>query len=64
MSSHMPPVPPASRSPKGVAKAGDDASKTADTSEHKHGNLDEQGASANIHQNTTNKGYFHGRRVK
>ena len=27
-------------------------------------NTDEQGASANIRQNTTNKGFFQGRRVK
>ena len=27
-------------------------------------NISEQGETANIKQNTTNKGYFHGRRMK
>jgi hypothetical protein len=27
-------------------------------------NIGEQGETANIKQNTTNKGYFHGRRMK
>jgi hypothetical protein len=27
-------------------------------------NIAEQGETANIKQNTTNKGYFHGRRMK
>jgi hypothetical protein len=64
MSSHMPPVPPANRSPKGPANA-EGAAK--DTTLEKNGeppNAAEQGDTANIKQNTTNKGYFQGRRVK
>jgi hypothetical protein len=63
MSSHMPSVPPASRSNKGPK---DDTKPTQDTS-IKHPepqNIAEQGETANIKQNTTNKGYFHARRVK
>jgi hypothetical protein len=63
MKSHMPPVPPANRSKKGV---GGDTATPQDTS-LKHPepqNIDEQGDTANIKQNTTNKGYFHGRRMK
>ena len=65
MSSHMPPVPPASRSRKGPP-AQPDTNAEKDTS-HKHGevqNISEQGDTANIKQNTTNAGFFHGRRVK
>jgi hypothetical protein len=64
MSRHnkMPPVPPANRSPKGTGSkpeikadlpAGGKAKNTA-----------EQGETANIRENTTNAGFFHGRRVK
>ena len=63
MSNHMPPVPPAQRSPKG---AGSDPRTEQDTSVHhpQAENPAEQGETANIRQNTTNKGYFAGRRVK
>jgi hypothetical protein len=64
MSGHMPPVPPANRSPKGPTGA-EDANK--DTTLEKNGeppNTSEQGETANIKQNTTNKGYFRGRRMK
>ena len=59
---HMPPVPPANRSHKGT---GDD-SETANTTPKMHADVNtlEQGDTANIKQNTTNKGYFRGRRVK
>jgi hypothetical protein len=63
MASHMPPVPRANRSNKGT---GNDLKATQDTSV-KHPepqNTAEQGQTANIKQNTTNKGYFHGRRMK
>jgi hypothetical protein len=63
MMSRMPPVPPASRSKKGP---GAEPTVPKDTS-LKHPepqNTDEQGDTANIKQNTTNKGYFHGRRTK
>ena len=64
MSSHLPPIPPANQSPKGPH--GSEAADK-DTTLDKHGespNIAEQGETANIRQNTTNKGYFHGRRVK
>ena len=63
MTSHMPPVPPANRSDKGP---GSDPKAEQDTSAHhpKPENSAEQGETANIKQNTTNKGYFAGRRTK
>ncbi len=64
MSHHntMPPVPPANRSPKGT---GDDRKVNRDTATHKaEVNIAEQGDTANIRQNTTNAGFFKGRRVK
>jgi hypothetical protein len=48
---HMPPVPPANRT------------KDAGAS-HAEVNTAEQGDTANIRQNTTNKGFFQGSRVK
>jgi hypothetical protein len=63
MSAHMPPVPPANRSKKGTG--GDAQPAQADSSKKPQPqNISEQGETANIKQNTTNKGYFHGRRVK
>jgi hypothetical protein len=62
MSSHMPPVPPANRSQKG---SGSDPEESKDKSvkhEH-HANSAEEGETANIKQNTTNKGFFRGRRI-
>jgi hypothetical protein len=63
MTKHMPPIPPANRSNKGT---GTDSEPTQDTSvKHpERQNIAEQGETANIKQNTTNKGYFHGRRMK
>ena len=64
MSRHnaMPPVPPANRSHKGT---GDDAEVDKDTAAKKADvNTAEQGDTANIRQNTTNAGFFKGRRVK
>ena len=63
VSSHMPPVPPANRSKKG---RGSDPKMSKDTSvkEHEHHhNAAEEGETANIKQNTTNKGFFRGRRL-
>jgi hypothetical protein len=58
----MPPVPPANRSQKG---AGDDAQVSKDSPKIKGKvNIAEQGDTANITQNTTNAGFFKGRRVK
>jgi len=64
MTRNMPPVPPANRSPKGPENAG---AADKDTTLEKHGepqNTSEQGETANIKQNTTNKGFFRGRRMK
>ena len=64
MSRHneMPPVPPASRSPKGT---GGTPKINKDTpSKKKIDNPSEQGETGNIRLNTTNAGFFHGRRVK
>jgi hypothetical protein len=67
MSSHMPPIPPASRSQKGDQKGRSEPEMLKDKKlvkhEH-HANAAEQGDTANIKQNTTNKGYFRGRRIK
>ena len=64
MSKHMPEVPIANRSKKG---SGDHHEVASDTTYQKHPderNTSEQGDTANIKQNTTNKGYFRGRRMK
>lgn len=64
MSRHnkMPPIPPANRSPKGT---GGEPDVKEDTSLKKTiENSAEQGETANIRQNTTNAGFFKGRRVK
>ncbi len=62
MKSHMPPIPPASRSNKGP-NDDNDPSQTA-AKKPAPQNSAEQGETANIKQNTTNKGFFQGRRVK
>ena len=61
--SHMPPVPPANRSHKGT---GDHSETAANGVSKTHADVNplEQGDTANIKQNTTNKGFFKGRRVK
>ena len=64
MSKHMPEAPIANRSKKGP---GDQNEIASDTTHDKHlGELNqsEQGDTANIMQNTTNKGQFRGRRMK
>jgi hypothetical protein len=64
MSRHheMPPVPPANRSHKGT---GDDTQVNKDAPKNKgEVNTAEQGDTANVKQNTTNAGFFKGRRVK
>lgn len=64
MSRHneMPPVPPANRSHKGT---GDNAEIVKDAPKARAEiNTAEQGDTANIKQNTTNAGFFKGRRVK
>jgi hypothetical protein len=63
MSSHMPPVPPANRSKHG-GKSERQISKDKKLVKHEHhANAAEEGETANIKQNTTNKGFFHGRRL-
>ena len=64
MSRHneMPPIPYANRSHKGT---GDDVEANRATSKMKaEVNTAEQGDTANVGQNTTNAGFFKGRRVK
>jgi len=63
MPSHMPPIPPANRNKN---DPGANPAKTQDQS-LKHAepqNTSEQGETANIKQNTTDKGFFRGRRMK
>jgi hypothetical protein len=60
--SNMPPIPPASRSKHGP-KGNPEASKDDKLVKHEHHpNSAEEGDTANIKQNTTNEGYFRGRR--
>ena len=62
MSNQMPPVPPASRSKHGP-KREPEVSKDDKLVKHEHHpNSAEEGDTANIKQNTTNEGYFRGRR--
>ena len=63
MPSRKPPVPPASRSPKGP-KNYPQISKDKKLVKHEHhANAAEEGDTANIKQNTANKGHFRGRRL-
>jgi hypothetical protein len=67
MSRHnkMPPVPPANRSPKGTGSNPEVRKDTTRGAANETvNNAAEQGETANIRQNTTNAGFFHGRRVK
>ncbi len=64
MIEHMREVPVANRSPKGP---GDRPEAARDTTPAKHPSdvhSAEQGDTANVKQNTTNKGFFAGRRTK
>ena len=64
MTKHLPEAPVANRSRKGP---GDHHEVGSDTTQLKHLddlNTSEQGDTANIKQNTTNKGFFRGRRMK
>jgi hypothetical protein len=65
MSNHMPPVPPANRSNNGSWKRPGKRKEPSNESSLKHEhhpNAAEEGETANIKQNTTNKGFFRGRR--
>jgi len=61
--SKMPPIPPGNQSSKGPKR---DAEAERDTSKGHQDiqNSAEQGETANIKQNTTNAGFFKGRRIK
>jgi len=63
MSSHMPPVPPANRSKKGERSARKVSIDEKLVKHEHHANSAEEGDTANIKQNTTNKGFFRGRRL-
>jgi hypothetical protein len=59
----MPPVPPANRSQKGGGREKETPPDNS-TNHPGHQNISEKGETANIKQNTTNEGYFRGRRTK
>jgi hypothetical protein len=62
MSSRMPPVPPANRSNKGPKRTSEVPKDKKLVKHEHHANSAEEGDTANIKQNTTNEGYFRGRR--
>jgi hypothetical protein len=58
MTSRPPPVPPASRSPKGPGNQAEPATSTdEECADQAPKNLKEQDRQGNIKQNTTNQGY-------
>jgi len=64
MTKHMPPAPAANRSKNGT---GDHHEVHSDTTHERRPDdlhASEQGDTANVKQNTTNKGFFLGRRMK
>jgi hypothetical protein len=63
MTGHMPPIPPGNRSNKGPKPNADAARDTSAKESHTENDA-EQGDTANIKQNTTNAGFFKGRRIK
>ena len=64
MTRHMPEAPAANRSDKGPGDHHEIASDTTREKRLDDLNTSEQGGAANIRQNTTNKGFFRGRRMK
>jgi hypothetical protein len=64
MSKRMPEVPIANRRAKGPGDRHEVASDSAHDKRPDDLNASEQGDTANIRQNTTNKGFFRGRRMK
>ena len=64
MSKHLPEAPEGNRSPKGPGDRHEAPSDTTHAKRPGEVNAAEQGDTANIKQNTTNKGFFHGRRMK
>jgi hypothetical protein len=57
MSSKLPPVPPANRSPKGTGDSKEAAPDQAPHGKQRAENPDEQGDQGNVKQNTTHQGY-------
>jgi hypothetical protein len=64
MTAHMPPIPPANRRKKGPPGGNADAARDMSDLKSHAENTAEEGSTANIRQNTTNEGFFQGRRVK
>jgi hypothetical protein len=65
MTSRMPPVPRDNRSNKGPeSRSNTTPSKDKSVKHENHPNAAEEGETANIKQNTTNKGFFRGRRFE
>ena len=62
--SQMPPLPPNNQSDKGPEDNHPAPQVAPDVKDRKHHNSSEQGETANIEQNTINKGVFRGSRVK
>jgi hypothetical protein len=63
MSGRMPPIPPANRSRHGGKTEREVPNDKKKSVKHEHhANAAEEGDTANIKQNTTNKGFFQGRR--
>ena len=63
MPTNMPPVPPANRSKNDHGTdSGKEVSNDKLVKHEHHANAAEKGETANIKQNTTNKGFFRGRR--
>ena len=60
--SRMPPVPPANRTTKGAQNEGPESKEKNLVKHEHHPNEAEEGHTANIKQNTTNKGFYRGRR--
>jgi hypothetical protein len=56
-------VPPASRNKKGPKRDAQGPQEKKFVKHEHHPNAAEEGETANIKQNTTNKGYFRGRRL-
>ena len=64
MTKHMPPAPAASRCKKGTGDHHEVDSDTTHARRPDDLHAAEQGDTANVRQNTTNKGFFLGRRMK
>jgi hypothetical protein len=64
MTKRMPAIPPANRNSKGPATKSEVASDTSHASPLSELHQSEQGDTANVMQNTTNKGSFRGGRMK